>query len=398
MPDSGGATVLDDLPEWILVEEIFIRLPPRDIVRCRAVRKLWQSATSTDKFMLDHHRRQPFLPILSHVVEPQKTSLVLSFDADAVQRRLCPVIRTLYSGILEATCDGLLIVSHGATAHEFFICNPVTRRCAPLRTPQNLLNYYYQIVGFYRHKPSGQYRVLWVSCPTNNTNHRTFYCVIAVGSDYTRQIGQGCIRQPTSSSPSLELALRERLPGSSGYPPIDHRGSLHWTIVRYDRCDAGYIMVFKTADETFRLMCCPAQLPSQQLLLEIDGTLALCGISSDRVTVDVWVVQDYDAEAWSFKHRIYLSGMDESPFVDLKVPRMAVLSDGELLIQFAPRHVVRCDIDGRFVEYVKSEEDQDKNLWLTRHRLQESLIPLPLSNEMQEGGAASVEPPFFIGL
>ncbi|KAF7059876.1 hypothetical protein CFC21_066723 [Triticum aestivum] len=253
MPDSGGTTVLDDLPEWILVEEIFVRLPPRDIVRCRAVRRWWRSATSTDKFMLDHHRRQPFLPILSHVVEPQKTSLMLSFDAEAVQQRLCPVIRTLYSGILEATCDGLLIVSHGATVHEFFNLQP-------------------------------------------------------------------------------------------------------------------------------------------------DGTLALCGISSDRVTIDIWVVQAYDDEAWSFKHRINLSGMDESPFVDLKVPRMAVLSDGELLIQFAPTHVVRYDIDGRFVEYVKSEEDQDKNLWLTRHRLQESLIPLPLSNEMQEGGAASVEPPFFIGL
>ncbi|XP_044385326.1 uncharacterized protein [Triticum aestivum] len=267
------------------------------------------------------------------------------------------------------------------------ICNPVTCKCAPLRTPRNQLNYYYQIVGFYRHQPSGEYRVLWVSCPTYNTNHRTFYCVMSVGSNYIRQIGQGCIPP-----------LRERLPGSSGYPPIDHHGSLHWTIVRYDRCDAGYIMVFKTADETFRLMCCPPQLPSQQLLLEIDGTLALCGISSDRVTIDIWVVQAYDDEAWSFKHRINLSGMDESPFVDLKVPRMAVLSDGELLIQFAPTHVVRYDIDGRFVEYVKSEEDQDKNLWLTRHRLQESLIPLPLSNEMQEGGAASVEPPFFIGL
>ncbi|KAE8776456.1 hypothetical protein D1007_50898 [Hordeum vulgare] len=184
-------------------------------------------------------------------------------------------------------------------------------------------------------------------------------------------------------------SLREGLPGSSAYPPIHHHGSLHWTLVRYDSCDTGNIMVFNTTDETFRLMCCPDQLPPQQLLLEMDGTLALCGISHDRVTIDVWVIQDYDTEAWSFKHRIYLSGMDGSPSVDLNVPRMAVLSNGELLIQFAPRHVVRCDIDGKFVEYVKSEENQDKNLWLTKHRLQESLIPLPLSNEKQEGDDGS---------
>ncbi|KAE8776455.1 hypothetical protein D1007_50897 [Hordeum vulgare] len=173
MPDSEGATVLDDLPEQFVVEEILFRLPPRDIVRCRAVRRCWQSATSTDRFMLDHHHRQPFLPILSHDVEPQKASLFLSFDADAGQQRLCPVIRTLYSGILQATCDGLLIVSHGATAHEFFICNPVTRKYVPLRTPQNLQGFFYQIVGFFRHQPSGEYRVLWVSCPPYeyDTNH-----------------------------------------------------------------------------------------------------------------------------------------------------------------------------------------------------------------------------------
>lgn len=67
-------------------------------------------------------------------------------------------------------------------------------------------------------------------------------------------------------------------------------------------------------------------------------------------------------------------------------------------IQFAPRRMLRCDIGGKYVEYVKSGEDQDKDLWLTRHCLQESLIPLPLFNEMQEEGGVSVEPPFFVGL
>lgn len=245
--------------------------------------------------------------------------------------------------------------------------------------------------------------MLWVSCPayysTYNTNRRTFYSVIGLGSSYTRYIGEGCIPQPTSPLPSLELALCEGLPGSSGYPPIHHRGSLHWTLVKYHGYVAGYIMVFNTADETFQFMCCPAQLPSQQLL-EMDGTLALCGISSDGVTIDIWAVQDYDAEAWSFKHQISLSGMDGllPSFSKLISPRMAVLDDGELLIQFAPRRMLRCDIGGKYVEYVKSGEDQDKDLWLTRHCLQESLIPLPLFNEMQEEGGVSVEPPFFVGL
>ncbi|KAM0894899.1 hypothetical protein ACQ4PT_024162 [Festuca glaucescens] len=64
MPGSGSSTVLDDLPGWFVVEEILVRLPPKDLLRCRAMRKCWHSATSTDKFMQDYHRRQPLLPIL----------------------------------------------------------------------------------------------------------------------------------------------------------------------------------------------------------------------------------------------------------------------------------------------------------------------------------------------
>ena len=80
------------------------------------------------------------------------------------------------------------------------------------------------------------------------------------------------------------------------------------------------------------------------------------------------------------------------------IPRMAALSEGVLLIQFTRRRVLHFDSDGKFLGYVKSQDGQEINMWVTGHYLQESLIPLPLSNEMQEGGAASVEPPFFIGL
>jgi hypothetical protein len=239
MPGTGGATVLDDLPEWIVVEEILVRLPPKDILRCRAVRKWWHNATSTDKFMLDHHRRQPLLPILSHLVDTQQPRLLFSFDAGSGQQQLCPVIETNYCDTLHASLDGLLIFSRYVMyEYEFFICNPVTRKCAPLAEPQSQQGFDHQIVGFYRHQPSGgEYRVLWVSKPecykAQDTNYRTFYYAIAVGSDNTRYIGQGCIPQQTSSSPSLELALRGGLGGSCEHPPVHHRDSMHWRLGKY---------------------------------------------------------------------------------------------------------------------------------------------------------------------
>ncbi|XBI88825.1 hypothetical protein VPH35_026739 [Triticum aestivum] len=409
MPGTRGATVLDDLPEWIVVEEILVRLPPKDILRCRAVCRWWHNATSADKFMLDHHRRQPLLPILSHIIAPQKACLLFSFGASAGKQKLCPVIRTYKFGEIVAAHDGLLIVSHGL-GNEFFICNPVTRKCAPLAKPDSQRGIYNQIVGFYRHQPTGgEYRVLWQSSPrcynAYDTKYMTLYYAIAVGSDKIRYFRLGCIPQPTSSSPSLELALRKGLPSSSQYPPVHHRGGLHWELEKYHGWDADCIMVFNTAAETFRLMSRPARLGKclHESLLEMNDTLALCSISIDKHTIDVWVVQDYDAETWSFRHQIDLTGVDPSALVGLGVtmiPTMAALNEGELLIQFTStrRRVLHFDSDGKFLGYVKSEGDQEIKLCVTKHYLRGSIIPLPLSHEMREEDAANQEPPFFVGL
>jgi hypothetical protein len=129
----------------------------------------------------------------------------------------------------------------------------------------------------------------------------------------------------------------------------------------------------------------------------MDGSLALCSFSNDKDTIDVWVVQDYDTGTWSFKHRINLSGVDPILPSDIKLticPRMVVLNEGELLIQFAPRRVLRYDMAGKFLGYVKEEGSQEVNLWITKHYLQESVIPLPLLLEVREED----EPPFFTGL
>ena len=58
-------TRLEDLPEDIVVDQILVRLPSKAVGRCRVVSKSWLSATSTPRFMLEHHRRQPSLPIIN---------------------------------------------------------------------------------------------------------------------------------------------------------------------------------------------------------------------------------------------------------------------------------------------------------------------------------------------
>jgi hypothetical protein len=57
---------------------------------------------------------------------------------------------------------------------------------------------------------------------------------------------------------------------------------------------------------------------------------------------------------------------------------MAVLSDGEMMIQFPHMRVLRCDIHGKFLGYVKNEEIQENNMSITKHYLHESVTTLPL--------------------
>uniref|UniRef100_A0A453ST40 F-box domain-containing protein n=1 Tax=Aegilops tauschii subsp. strangulata TaxID=200361 RepID=A0A453ST40_AEGTS len=196
-------TVLDDLPEWIVIEEILIWLPPKDLFRCRAVCKLWRSATSTDKFMLDNCHRQPSLPVIRQDIPGHK----------------------------------------GVSESDFWICNPATRKCAILPQPRvpsssaRVPRIY--IAGFYQHQPSGEYRVLWFSrgCLRGY--------VLRFGSDKPR-----IISQPSVSSRLPEFWHQGEFDSCYG-SQVNHRGSLHWLTGNYMET-AVDIMVFDTVTETFR--------------------------------------------------------------------------------------------------------------------------------------------------
>jgi hypothetical protein len=138
----------------------------------------------------------------------------------------------------------------------------------------------------------------------------------------------------------------------------------------------------------------PAQLGHMVSLLDMGGALALCGTSDDFVTLDVWVLQDYDAQTWGFQYRINLLEMVAVPPLNLReryAPTMDVINERELLIEHRPDRLLHCDIDGVFLGNVEHEERRIR-LALTRHRLQESLISLPLFERQEED--AGKEPPF----
>ncbi|KAF7045456.1 hypothetical protein CFC21_054559 [Triticum aestivum] len=381
MPGSSGVTAFDDLPEWLVLDEILVRLPPKDVLRCRAVRKSWRSGTSTHAFILGHRRHQPLLPIIQHKLG------ICRVVRGSNDLKIRPVIRyddSFEKFHLQAACDGLLIVSQQA---NFFICNPATHKCAPLPCPPLRPHFnFIDIVSFYRHPTSGEHRILWVLYTIPVRIHDAFqlpdYFILAVGSSQPR-----CIQWPT-------VSIQKYLPAtpSADCPPVHHRRSLHWLM-------GLNIIVFDTVAETFRQMSRPTQFGDMVSLLDMGGALALCHTAPDCATLDVWVLQDYDAGTWGFRFRVDLLGMEASPpvhWIFQSIPRMVLINERELLIQRHIHHLLHCDIDGVFLGNVESEERLA--CWtLTRHCLQESMISLPLF-EMQEEEAVNQEPPFSIVL
>ncbi|XBI13436.1 hypothetical protein VPH35_140168 [Triticum aestivum] len=403
MPGKRGArTLLDHLPEDI-IDRILIRLPPRDVGRCRAVCALWRSVTSTPEFMLEHHRRQPSLPIVDG--DRRSASLVVVRDAGArtTSQQLWPFLpgfeHPTDEVCLRCTCDGFTII---ARRGQFYICNPVTRKQALLPQPGSGLGVRTTVIALYTHHPTGEYRVLWVSRSQDMSEFSLY--VLTVGSDKPRHVQ---VRTPTVLSVSMKWMLVGAL---IHYPPIQHRGSLHWcpSLAKQITEDGEDIIVFDTETESFRWMRSPEPDVYHHVgtLVNMQEALAFTVLTlSKHPTFDVWEMQDYEANIWAFKYRIDLPTVEKSRQLNLtslkrkrKTPldttvswfdQIAMFNDRELLIQFNRNRVLRCDIDGNVLGMVKIAKKQ-YCMVLTGHRLQESMIPIPCHDIQQEDD----EPPF----
>ncbi|KAK1620492.1 hypothetical protein QYE76_026009 [Lolium multiflorum] len=211
MPDRRGTTLLEDLPEEI-IDNILVRLASKDVGRCRAVSTSWLSATSTPEFMLQHHRRQPSLPL----IYGRQISMLVAFGAGALWPFL-PDTKHRHEIHFRGACDGLLAVSRGSRS---YVCNPVIRARVLLPQPQSCQDVtmgFAGIIGFYRHHPTGEHRVLW---GVSQDYYKYSLYILTVGCDKPRHVE---VRLPTTSEPvTIEHKLLAVLCGSNYFPVVDH--------------------------------------------------------------------------------------------------------------------------------------------------------------------------------
>ncbi|KAM0907585.1 hypothetical protein ACQ4PT_016088 [Festuca glaucescens] len=321
------------LPDEIVVWEILVRLPPKSLLRCRAVCPAWRRATSTRDFLLAHHARQPSLPLLrGYELSDHGVSLdVILFDHRAglaAVDQLQSVARLGNSFFcLEASCDGLLVLCGTYRNMGYSICNPATRQYARLDDLDG-----FAFLGMYPHSPTGGYRLLLgKSSYAYVPDDQDGYYVFTLGSD-----------QPPRRiwCPNVEDVIHE----SSA---VLFRGSLHWHVEQLERA-GNMLTVFNTTTELFRQMRAPA-VPGKAKLFEMDGMLGMSSFNDAATTVDIWMTQDYESEAWAIKYRV------ELPAAELNVKfghrSVVVLSlDGDVLVlvEFGER-LLQIDMDGKLV-------------------------------------------------
>ncbi|XP_051220913.1 F-box protein At5g18160 [Lolium perenne] len=286
-----AATAFDDLPEMIITQEIFMRLPSRDVLQCSAVSRSWRVATTNKEFLLKHYSRQPSLPLVFHKVSPS------IYEVEALDIREAPAKRwhvldpDMYTAIL-ASCDGLVLLS--LQTPRFSVVNPVThqRFMLPGLKGAGRCN----VKAMYPHpRRSGEYQILFWR---GERELRGGYQILTVGSSKNQK--PRCIGwYPVASACTRTVYL---LAGRHSYmwrPPILLNGCLHWSY-GLDR-----LLIFDTLKESFRSMRPPiAARGSCRYLLEMEGRLVMRCIDDVEGIMQTWVLQDYERVTWSLRCQI----------------------------------------------------------------------------------------------
>ncbi|KAF7039917.1 hypothetical protein CFC21_049861 [Triticum aestivum] len=388
MAEEAAAPLLHGLPDEIVVWEILIRLDPKSLLRCRAVRRAWRCATSARRFLLAHHARQPTLPIVFG--DRYRNILALDHRASA-DAQLHTIARLDEDFMLEASCDGLLLLSkfdHIVGFRTYLsVCNPATSQHASLRPLSG-----FDILGMYPHSPTGEYRLLLQRMNyMDSSEYQIGFYVFGLGSNEApRYIG--------CSETKLALAFFN--------VPVRLRDSLHWYPLEY-RTESDHleyeeesklvVTVFDTIAESFRQMRAPL-VSTNSSIFKVDDMLGICNCNQALEIVDIWVLQDYQSEVWDLKYRIELRldeltklrGELEGLDGDGNWSLTAASGDGDVLLLVSFSHwsfghwLFYVDTDG---ELVASFQD----LYACKHRFKQTLVPHDLFTTL-EGHAVGASP------
>jgi F-box interacting protein len=334
--------------------------PPNLRVRLEAVDLRARASQTLIRFAVAQEHR--------HILSSEVT-------ARRLQRRRGSAAPTVRTEIKEpsafdvhGSCDGVLLVSHG---WALFAYNPATRRWARLPGRDNRST----IVGFYAHRPTGEFRVLVVSREPCRAEH----WILAIGRGMTQR------RIATHEF----LSDQNRLRPACESPPALVSGCLHW--LPQSLQSNRDLLVFDTLSETFRWMHPPPALEVDgdgQALLELDGMLTMTVVARGDLA-QLWVMRDYEQQAWFCKLQVSLPVDHIGRFGGVAI----VSQKGDVVIQ-CERCLLQCDSMGRVQKHHQLEHHRSVAV---PHMFKENIVPHDCLDRQHPtaGWEGRQIPPFF---
>lgn len=356
-----------------VVAEILLRLPPKSVLRCRAVSKRWRRITTCRTFVAAYSRRQR----LELLVYPDGYKLYR--DAKNILAVLDP-LNSDYSGCrrflrldggrslrLADSRDGLLLLAASDNG-TFLIYNPATRQSAvlPSLTPDPCA--FAVPSGLYFHEPSGEHRLLCIGRLQLQHDHHPpsssaaavsvrgpfHYYVLSTGSGAVRRLGPA---RGLGVAPSACVALA---------------GVLYWSHHPESGTSVD-LVAFDTVSEKFRLIPRPPLTRRHYLrVFDMEGTLAVSAVEEGSLRMDVWALEA-GAAAWARRFRIDLPGQRMREFQPSD--QAVAVVEGGLLVVVGARFLLLYDVkERRMVSRVCYPEIGNVSRCLYRA----SLVPLPV--------------------
>ncbi|CAM0884875.1 unnamed protein product [Alopecurus aequalis] len=361
---AGGATPLyHGLPEEIVIWEILVRLSPKSLLRCRAVCQAWHRDTSTREFLVAHHGRQPSLPIVHGFLHADRNNQIFAFDHCAADDQLQPVARLDDTFYLEASCDGLLILStYDKRGSCFTVCNPTTHQHAPLRQVSGFS--LFTVLGMYLHRPTAEYRLLL------HRRRRKMWTL----SDLLREGQFGCYIYALGSDQSPRFIGGPETASACFNAPVLVRDNLHWYHNHSEKTASKRVIVFDTVHESFGQMSAPI-VPSNPYIFETDDTLGMYNHNSVTEIVDIWMLQNYECEDWEHKYRVKLpvAKIRELGRREDYLYVSVLSSDGNLYLMLSNgRWLFYVDTNGELVDNFHRD---GQKLYPSDRRLKQTLVP-----------------------
>ncbi|KAF3634651.1 putative protein-like [Capsicum annuum] len=347
--DDAADSTFECLPDCLVVD-ILSRLPPHTFLRCRWVCRHWRALVSShDCFTTLHDLCRASTPTLLirddfaddsaglYVFgENKKWWKKAAFEKFHLRSEL--MINKHWKDVivnLSYSCQGVLLCTSRRRQSPYYVVNPITQEQVTIR---HTLHPGY-IRALYFCPCTRQFRILYVQVRGSSCQ----YLVYIFKTQKWRKI--------RSSTPFNFV--------SGGDNPAVVNGALHW-ITHHDLerkdiapCENG-IMVFRMDKEEFSAMphpgsstVCNSKQAHQTMMLSVkDDRLCFSNLLFRTYTVDIWILEDYEAQIWIKRYKIDLLNERIFPFSSRLMGilrgngdtdgwiKLLCIHEGELLLQF----------------------------------------------------------------